>query len=97
MSRAELCRKLMLVDLAVTNADMVFGPNERRHPRGRDLTIMVRDHVLFLRGIAAGSRSLRRLAFAIASHGYEMLNLAYPSRKMSLAGLVVRTIEITTH
>lgn len=49
---------------------------------------MAYDRVLLLHGIAAGSRSLRRLERAVASAGYETLNLAYPSCRMPLADLV---------
>jgi pimeloyl-ACP methyl ester carboxylesterase len=46
------------------------------------------DRVLLLHGIAASSRSLRKLEQAITEAGYETLNLSYPSRKMSLEQLV---------
>jgi pimeloyl-ACP methyl ester carboxylesterase len=48
----------------------------------------MRDRVLLLHGLAASSRSLRRLERAIVSEGYETLNLAYPSCRMRLADLV---------
>lgn len=48
------------------------------------------DRVLLLHGIAAGARSMRRLEHAIATAGYEALNLSYPSCSMPLAELVER-------
>ncbi len=48
----------------------------------------MRDRVLLLHGIAAGSRSMRRLEAAITQAGFETLNLAYPSCRLGLADLV---------
>ena len=48
----------------------------------------MKGRVLLLHGIAAGSRSLGRLARAIATAGYETLNLAYPSCSMPIGDLV---------
>jgi esterase/lipase len=53
-----------------------------------ELQLLIGDRVLLLHGIAASSRSLRRLERAIVSEGYETLNLAYPSCRMRLADLV---------
>ena len=48
----------------------------------------MKDRVLLLHGIAIGAWSMRRLDRAITAAGYDTLNLAYPSRKRPLAGLV---------
>lgn len=48
---------------------------------------MKKDLVILLHGIARTSRSMRTIEKALVKHGYHVLNIDYPSRKMTISRL----------
>jgi len=51
------------------------------------------EHVILLHGLARTARSMRAMQRALASHGYQVVNLGYPSRSKKVEALAVEAIE----